>query len=182
MQPGLRHRPFPLNGGWGDSKDLGGFINAQAAEIAQFDDTSLLWRDSGQLVQRVIERDQIEIGFARESVADAGQFLQGKFVGITTAFGRLHGARVLDQNLAHEIGGHAEEMSPVLPIDLGLVDEPHIGFVDQRGRLQGMARPFPAQMMIGQPAQLSIDERQQVIERAAIPFAPVKQSLCDILG
>ncbi len=44
--------------------------------------------------------------------------------------------RDVDQDAAHDLRRHAEEMCAVLPLHILPVDQPHVGLVDERGRLQ----------------------------------------------
>ena len=46
--------------------------------------------------------------------------------------------RVVDQNPPHHAGGDAEEVRAIAPLDLPLIDEAHVRFVDERRRLQRM--------------------------------------------
>ena len=47
--------------------------------------------------------------------------------------------RVIDENPPHHAGGDAEEVCAVAPLDLLLIDQPDVCFVDQGGWLQRMA-------------------------------------------
>ena len=63
MEPGFRHVPFAFDGSRGTAERFGGLLDAQAREEAQLNDAALLWSDRSQLMQRIIERKQIEILF-----------------------------------------------------------------------------------------------------------------------
>ena len=62
----------------------------------------------------------------------------------------------LDQDAAHGLGGRGEEVSPavprrrIFPGALGAVHQAEVGFVDQRGWLEGVARLFLGQLLGGQ--------------------------------
>jgi hypothetical protein len=47
--------------------------------------------------------------------------------------------------------------------------------------LQGMVRPFPAEMMPGQATQLAVYQRKQGLERFLVPALPFQQQLCDLI-
>ena len=47
-------------------------------------------------------------------------------------------ARVVDEDPAHQLRRDSEEMRPVLPIGMTLLDEAYVCFVDQSGSLQGV--------------------------------------------
>ncbi len=70
-------------------------------------------------------------------------------------------SRVINQNSPHRLGGDAEKMGAVLPVDFALVNQFQIGFVNQRGRPQSVFAAFAAQIPRGLPVQFRVDERQQ---------------------
>ena len=55
-------------------------------------------------------------------------------------------ASVIHQNLAHEPGGHAKKMRPILPIRSVLFHKPQVGLVYEGRRLEGMAVAFFAEI------------------------------------
>ena len=71
---------------------------------------------------------------------------------------------VVDEDPPHDLCGDTKEMRPILPIDLALVDESQVHLVDERRRLQGVARPLVTKLARGNAAQLGVDEWQQLIE------------------
>jgi hypothetical protein len=52
---------------------------------------------------------------------------------------------------------------PVFPVRLILAAEPQPGFVHERRRLQGLPRRFVRHLGRGQPPQLTVDERKDLI-------------------
>jgi hypothetical protein len=59
-------------------------------------------------------------------------------------------------------------MRSPLPIDLRLIDEFHVGFVDQGGGLERISLRFSSEVLPGQVVQLLIDGRKQPIDGRAI--------------
>ena len=55
-------------------------------------------------------------------------------------------ASVIHQNLAHEPGGHAKKMRPILPMRSVLFHKPQVGLVYEGRRLEGMAVAFFAEI------------------------------------
>jgi len=86
-------------------------------------------------------------------------------------------SRVLDQDVTHSHGGDAEEVRPVLPIDLFFINQPQVGLVNQVGGLERVAGALRAQIIPGQPSQLTVDQRRQFIERGLIAIAPPDEQL-----
>jgi hypothetical protein len=54
---------------------------------------------------------------------------------------------MVNKDATHELGGDAEEMGTALPGNAGLVDELHVGFVDEGGGLEGMIGAFAAHVV-----------------------------------
>jgi hypothetical protein len=86
---------------------------------------------------------------------------------------------VIDEDSPHHPGGHAEEVRPVAPLSLSLVNEPHVRFVDERRRLQRMTGWFSLHVAGRQATQVPVNERQQVLEGLPIPVAPGNEPLGD---
>jgi hypothetical protein len=72
-------------------------------------------------------------------------------------------------------------MGAVLPINLALVYQPQKSFVNQRRRLERVARTFTAQKPARQTAQLVVDERRQLIASALIALIPGDQQSSDFI-
>jgi hypothetical protein len=47
----------------------------------------------------------------------------------------------------------------VLPLDLLNIDQPQVGLIDERRRLQAVADAFSRHAPFGYPVQLSLDQR-----------------------
>jgi hypothetical protein len=84
--------------------------------------------------------------------------------------------RVVNENAAHQRRGHGEEMRAILPLHAIELDDPQVGFVDERGRLQGVAGPFALQIAMRDPAQLVVDERDDFVSRGAVLAAPTPRA------
>ena len=68
-----------------------------------------------------------------------------------------------DQDSAHRLGGGAEEVRAVLPGLRGGIHQLEPRLMDERGRLEGVARAFPGHFMRGQAAQFVVNQRQQFV-------------------
>jgi len=80
-------------------------------------------------------------------------------------------ARLVDQNTAHHLRGDAEELSAVLPDRSVLIDESQVGFVNQRGWLEGMVWALMAKVLGGPPPKFLVHERDQRVTRGDVAFA-----------
>ena len=84
----------------------------------------------------------------------------------------------VDEDAAHHLRGHAEEVRAVLPAHLRLVDEPEVRLVDEGRGLEGVADALAPQVAGGEPPQLRVDERQQVFEGRALAFGEAQEQPC----
>ena len=90
-------------------------------------------------------------------------------------------AGVVDEDAAHQARGDAVEVRAALPVDLRGVDQPQIGFVDQRGGLEGMVAVFLAQITARELAQFLVHQRHELVWRGGVPVAPGEQQARDFV-
>ena len=77
----------------------------------------------------------------------------------------LPGAGVIDQDAAHQLGRHREEVRTVLPHGAPLIDETEIGLVHEGRRLQRVVRALAPKAQGGAPPQLAVDGGHQFVAR-----------------
>jgi hypothetical protein len=71
--------------------------------------------------------------------------------------------RVVNQDAPHHDRRKTDELRTVVPVDLPLIDQPHVRLVHERRRLQRVALPLPAQVAGGQSSQLGVDDWQDAV-------------------
>src|SRR5215207_7931017 len=86
------------------------------------------------------------------------------------AFLALLAARVVHKNASHRFGGGPKKVGAALPAFLVRAHEAQPCFMDKCGRLEGVTGGFGSHLVAGEPAQLVVDERQQLIRRLCIAF------------
>src|SRR5215510_7204238 len=172
-QPGAGHAPIALDRGGRNLHRFRGLFNGQPAEIAQFHDPRLLRVERLQPPERFIEREQIDVAFVSQAI----RLTESQPVYAPASLGRPPVSRALDQDVTHSHGGDAEEVRPVLPIDLFFINQPQVGLVNQVGGLERVTGALRAQIMPGQASQLTVDQRRQFIERGFVAIAPPDEEL-----
>jgi hypothetical protein len=60
----------------------------------------------------------------------------------------------VNENLSHEARSHANEMRAALPAQILIASKFDVRLVDERRWLERVTRPFAAEIVSGQPAQL----------------------------
>ena len=92
------------------------------------------------------------------------------------------GARpgLVDEDVAHDLRRHGEEVRAILPADALPVHQPQVGLIDERRRLKDVSGPLARHVARGETMQLLLDERRQDVERALVAAAPRDEQLRDI--
>jgi hypothetical protein len=106
--------------------------------------------------------------------------VQRDLLDATAALLGVLGARVIDENAPHGLGGDTEELRAVLPLGASLVDEPEVRFVDERRGLQGVIVRFTPHCSGRLAVQLGINDRQQPFARTCVALTPRQQEWGDI--
>ena len=77
---------------------------------------------------------------------------------------------IFDENATHRLGRRGEEMSAVIPVSVGAVvsGQPQKSFVNQGRRLKGLSWQLVGEHRRRQPAQLNVDQRQQLLRGVRI--------------
>ena len=81
-------------------------------------------------------------------------------------------AGVLGEDAPHDERGDREKVDAVGELRPALAGELEKGLVDERGRLQGVPGPLAAQLAVGDPLELRVEERKELFERRAVACRP----------
>jgi hypothetical protein len=86
---------------------------------------------------------------------------------------------VIHEHAPHHVRGDGEELHPVNPLGARLVHEPEVCLVDDGGRGERVAYGLESQLPVGNPRQVSVDERDEAVQRARNSVAHVAEHLGD---
>ena len=171
-QPRLRELPVPHDRLGRDAQRFGHFFDGQASEEPQLNDVTFPRFEPRQRLERVVESHQIMAPFRdqelirqRHAYRPTASFLPG------AGSGQLH------QNAAHQPRAHRQKVGPILPIDPLHPDQPEVGLVYQRGRLNAMAGPLAAHAPARNPLQLLMHEGGESGERPFVTLPPRMKEL-----
>jgi len=89
-------------------------------------------------------------------------------------------AGVVDQDPAHRLGGSAKEMGAAIPIRIFVSGQAQPGFMHQRRWLERVAGRFAGHFARGEPAQLPVNQRQQLIGGQGITVLDGMEQLRDL--
>src|SRR6266404_8109689 len=88
---------------------------------------------------------------------------------------------MINHDAPHQLRSRRDKVGAALPDRLRIVDQPQVGLVENDGGLQGVAGTFPAHVMVGEPAQFGLHQREQLLQRSLVSAAPVSEQLGDLL-
>src|SRR6266478_3324707 len=89
---------------------------------------------------------------------------------------------MVNHDAPHQLRGSRDKVGPALPDRLRIIDQPQVGFVENGGGLQGVAGALPAHVMVGEPVQFGLHQREQLVQRSLVSAAPVAEQLGDLLS
>ncbi|HYS27743.1 MAG TPA: hypothetical protein VEP46_19175, partial [Vicinamibacterales bacterium] len=143
---------------------------------SHFDDTHLAGIDARERVQRVIERNEVDV---RTSAHRNGLVERD----MPHAASALHvmASCMVDQDAAHQLRRDGEKMCAILPLHPVVVHQAHVGFIDQGGRLEAVAGAFTSHVAVRQETKLRIDDRRELGEGELVSVAPGAQQLTDVV-
>src|SRR5262245_21546643 len=135
-------RPVALGRAQRHSEQLGGILHLEPAVVAQLDEARLPRIEARELVERRVERDEVERALLehRERVVERNRPPR-RAVAAPPLLPPLP-ARVVDQDPPHRLRRDAEELSAVLEADGALLQELQVRLVDERRRLERVALPL----------------------------------------
>lgn len=154
VEPCFGEAEFAAYGSDGDAEGFGGLFDAESAEVTEFDDFRFTGVEFGEIGEGVVEGDEF-LG-ALFGVLEAG--VEGEPGFAASALGGGTGTGVIDKDLAHELGGDSEEMGAAAPFGHILIDQPHVGFMDEGGGLERVIGAFAAEVAEGELAQFAVDD------------------------
>jgi hypothetical protein len=126
-----RQGPVALHRDGRHTEHRGSLFDGEPAEEPELDELTLPWVSLRQPLQRRVKRQDVHvhgIGF-RLAVLE-------RHPHVSASFERAMRPRMIDQEPPHGVRGNREEVRPILPFDLTLVNELQVRLVDQRRRRQ----------------------------------------------
>jgi len=119
MEPSLGKTPVTLDCCGSDAQNVCCLFNGEAPEVTQLNHARLLFIESCQSFERVVECDEFSASFDRAIYV----FVQGEFLKVLAAFFRVVLPRVVNEQATHYLGGNSEKMGSILPINSRLIYE-----------------------------------------------------------
>src|SRR5881409_22674 len=87
---------------------------------------------------------------------------------------------MVNHDAPHQLRGRCDIVAPALPDRLRIIDQPQIGFVENGGGLQGVSGALPAHVMVSEPVQFGLHQREQLLQRSLVSAAPVAEQMGDL--
>jgi hypothetical protein len=89
---------------------------------------------------------------------------------------------MVDKNATHDASGHREKVRAVVPRNVLGVDQSQIRLIDERCRLEAVARSLATQVPARDRMELTVDERNQSFESGLVALPPLEKELRNLIG
>src|SRR5262249_54063940 len=150
------------------TKDLGRLRDGHSGEVAEFDELRRLGIDSGQASESGVQGDKVVARIGRGWLCG----IQVDAAPISAMLVSAFPASRVHQNPAHGLGRGSEEMAAIVPpIAVSRANQTDVSFMDESGRLKGIARWLGRQSCSGKAAKLLVDQRQQLLGDVGLALA-----------
>ena len=149
-------------------KDLSDFVDLKPSKHPEFHHPAFARVRHFQPLQRLMNSYDFRTSVRRY----LGSLIERNHPQVCTAFGIIPGAREVDKNAPHHSRASCKEVRPVLPLHIPPVDQPKVGFVDERGGLQHVAGPLARHKLVRHPVQFLINRRSEPLQRFFVAIAP----------
>ncbi len=88
---------------------------------------------------------------------------------------------VIDQDLTHQPRGNREEVRTILERQSVEIHEAQVCFMNERGGLKRLSGALPSQARAGYATELSVDQRNQRVERRFVTLPQFDQETGDVV-
>lgn len=177
-QPGVGKPDVVAHRVWRPPHGLGAFFGGHSAEIAHFDQSRQAFLFAGQGIQGEVQFDQ---GVLLEGYTGHLYFeIERKLLAFASPAGGGVCPGMVHQDSAHGLGTNGEEMRAVDEGDVGTAEDPHIGFVDQGRRLEGVIQALLSQIGLGDAMQFGIDGSGELLAGCIIPVPYLLKQFGDL--
>ena len=157
-------------------ESVGSLLNAHASEISQLDQVGCRGVFVRQFLKSIVNGQEL-IG---RGVAGEIGGIDIQAAEIAAAFMRGLATSLIDKNSAHRFGRGGEEVTAAVPPLLVFVaDQPQIGFMHKRGRLEGLTGLFGGELRRRQLPELVVHKRQEFVGGLPVTLLNLRQNLGD---
>jgi len=101
--------------------------------------------------------------------------IEGELEGAAASLRSLACARVVHQDLPHQLRCNPKKVCATLPLRQILSHHADIGFVNQGCTLQRVVGPLALQKMLGDVAKFLINQRHELVQGATVALSPADE-------
>ncbi len=138
--------PIVLGRARSNAEDFRCFLAGHAGEVTQLDQLRFDFVFGGKFVEGFADSKELVVVAGRREV----HFLKVHPLLIAAVTNGTLATGAIDEGAAHRLGGGGEEMGAFVPFLILVADQPQPGFVNERGRLQGLADCFAGHLVCSQ--------------------------------
>lgn len=159
-EPCTSHSPIAFNGSRGYAEFEGDLFEGETGKEVHFEDIGLPWIERGEAGEGFVDGQDVSGGV----VGSLNHLFDESDLNLSvSALFCAMGPRIIDENMAHHVGGEAKDAGPVLPHGIGFADEPQVGLIDQGCGLEGVIATLEAHLHHCQVMQLLVEAGGEVV-------------------
>src|SRR6185503_3080001 len=178
IKPRFGFVPFAHYGDGCDFHDFRGFVNTQASEEAQLDNSTLPFVEFGKTLQRIVEREQVTILFR----GDRHRFVQRDLKCFCVFSDAWSTSSEVDQDASHHLRGNAKEVCAILPAHCFPIDQTYVSFVDQCRCLQQVIGALSTHVTFREAVEFGMDKRRNPGQGGFVAVSPCQQEFSEFVG
>ena len=125
-----------------DAQLAGDILVGQSAEEFQLDDPPLARIRRTEALERLVQVEDVQFRGADPFPDER----QRHVLGAAATLVRYAIPRVIHEDAPHHHGRQSHELRAIRPVHFPLIEQPHIGLVNERRRLQRVSRPLATEV------------------------------------
>ena len=173
LEPGSSEFPVAHDCFGRDCQHFGGFFHAESTEEAQLDHAGFALVYRSERVQCLVESDK----FAGAPATEFGKFVEVHSFRVAAAFVSQPSSCTVEQDVPHNLRRHRKEVRPVLPVDVGYINQFQIGLMNEGRGLHRVPRTFVLELVSRDTPKGAINVWSEPVESSPIAIGPGTKKL-----
>ena len=104
--------------------------------------------------------------------------VQGDAKDVSRTFDGVPPPCMVHEDASHHFGGDSQEVRAILPVDALMADQPEVGLMNERRRLERMVAPLSTQISCSACSQISMDKLEETVTCFLVSARPCAQHEC----
>lgn len=174
MEPRARLDPLASNRTLREVEQLSYFLFTKSNKEPVLNDLPGALVHLPQSLERSVKRHQFRVPSARRNLFP----INTGVLPLSPVLLCIPAACAIYKDLPHGTRRHREEMLAVPDVKLDVIGEFEVGLVNQGGRMEGVARAFSPQLLLGDSSQVRINRDHKAVESLTVAIARLYEQPC----